>query len=307
MIICHLCDKDFSKKANLYRHLRNIHGETPQLRRDLKCTQCNFTCTSVGELKQHEETVHSLRDTKLCIYCRKVFRSLKTFNKQLSNVHSLPPVMSSQTERSHRPEISALNGTAESFFLKAQASDYDFLQFMTEQKPKIEEIVSESLQTESRKVQFSANLIVEKPALSIDDEGQELAIHVNSKLEAVYLGEGLSDNSFSRMLDQMLTSLMSFTSHGSGWILRKIIGLNIRLVSHIPIRASSFIALPSSLQSMACLLNIRNRSDNNCFLYCYVAAWHLKFGPSLHENVRIQSLNVSIMFKLMSFIIGTKR
>ena len=101
----------------------------------------------------------------------------------------------------------------------------------------------------------------------------------------MYLADGLSDDAFSRMLDQMLTSLMSFTSHGSGWILQKIIGLNIRLVSHVPIRASSFIALPSSLQSMACLLNIRNRNDNNCFLYCYVAAWHFKFGPSLHDNV----------------------
>ena len=285
MIVCHLCNKHFSKKCNLYRHLRNIHGETPLLRKDLKCTQCNFTCTSVSELKLHEQTSHSLHDTKLCIYCRKVFHSLKAFNSHLSSVHSLPPVLSSQNERTHRPEISALNGTAESFFLKASPNDYDFLQFMIEQKPIIKEIISESLQTESRKVQFSANLIVEKPAVSIDDDGQEIAIHVNSKLEAVYLADGLSDDAFSRMLDQMLTSLMSFTSHGSGWILQKIIGLNIPLVSHVPIRASSFIALPSSLQSMACLLNIRNRNDNNCFLYCYVAAWHFKFGPSLHDNV----------------------
>ena len=40
-----------------------------------------------------------------------------------------------------------------------------------------------------------------------------------------------------------------------------------------------------ALQSLACLLNIRNRNDNNCFLYCYVAAWHFKFGPSLNDSV----------------------
>ena len=74
------------------------------------------------------------------------------------------------------------------------------------------------------------------------------------------------------MLDQMLTSLMI------------IIVLNIRLVSQVPILGSSLIALPS-LQSMACLLNIRIPNDNNFFLYCYVAIWHSQFGPSLHDSV----------------------
>ena len=201
----------------------------------------------MSERKLHKQTARSLHDTKLCIYCRKVFHSLKSFNSHLSSVHSLPPVLSSQNERTHRPEISALDGIADSFFLKASPNDYDFFKFMIEQKPITKEIISESLQTESRKVEFSADLIVEKPAVSIDDDGQEIAFHVNSKLEAVYLADGLSDDAFSRMLDKMLTSVMSFSSHGSGWILQKIIGLNIQLVFHVPIRASSFIALPSSL------------------------------------------------------------
>ena len=71
--------------------------------------------------------------------------------------------MSSQNERTHRPEILAINGTDESFFfLKTHHSDYVtmiFLQFVVEQKPITKVIISESLQRESQKVQFSANLI----------------------------------------------------------------------------------------------------------------------------------------------------
>ena len=34
------------------------------------------------------------------------------------------------------------------------------------------------------------------------------------------------------------------------------------------------------------LLNIRNRKDHHCFLYCFTAAWHLKNGPLLYVASR---------------------
>ena len=68
-------------------------------------------------------------------------------------------------------------------------------------------------------------------------------------------------------------------------MLKAINGLYVKLVSYVPIRGSSYLALPSDLQSMNCLLNIRNREDKNCFLYCSVAAWHFIYAQSLYENV----------------------
>ena len=87
------------------------------------------------------------------------------------------------------------------------------------------------------------------------------------------------------MVDQMLSSFVSFTSHGSGWVLEKNICLNICIVSHLPVRGSCYNALPLQLQNMKFLLTVRNREDNNWFLYCYSEAGHYKYGPSLHENV----------------------
>ena len=89
---------------------------------------------------------------------------------------------------------------------------------------------------------------------------------------------GNSEEAFVTILDQMLSSLFSFASHRSGWMLKEINGLYVKLVSYIPLRVSAFFALPSDLQSVNCLLNIRNRHDNNSFLYSYVAGWHFAYA-----------------------------
>ena len=133
-------------------------------------------------------------------------------------------------------------------------------------------------------MQPSAEIKLEKPS-SEDEYATDLTIHVNHKKETVYLSERLTEEAFFTTLDQMLSSLFSSTSLGSGWMLREINGLYVNLVFYVPIRSSSCPAFPSDLQSMNWLLNIRNRADNNCFLYFYMAEWHLTYGQSLFENV----------------------
>ena len=79
----------------------------------------------------------------------------------------------------------------------------------------------------------------------------------------------------------MLLALNYFASHGSGWTLDQILNIEIRLAKAKRIRASSFLALSGKLARTCSLLNIRNREEKNCCLYCYTAAYHLKFGPRL--------------------------
>ena len=88
----------------------------------------------------------------------------------------------------------------------------------------------------------------------------------------------MTDKSFHSMVEQMLLSLNNFASHGSGWTLDRIENIEVRLVKNKPISASSYLALPGKLSGMSALLNIRNREDEHCFLYCYTAAYHLKYG-----------------------------
>ena len=41
------------------------------------------------------------------------------------------------------------------------------------------------------------------------------------------------------------------------------------------------MALPTDVAKSQCLLNIRNRQDEKCFLYCYTSQFHKTFGPQL--------------------------
>ena len=65
----------------------------------------------------------------------------------------------------------------------------------------------------------------------------------------------------------MLATLYTITASGSGWIVVKIVHLEIRVALFVPMTGSSSIALPNKLQLFHSLLNIRNHEDHNCFLY----------------------------------------
>ena len=138
----------------------------------------------------------------------------------------------------------------------------------------------------AQKVQFCATIESEKP---IQDEDR-IEIFVWSNMKAVHK-EGLKDEEYLDMVEKMLSVLYTFTASGSGWILVKIVQLDVRLALFAPMTDSSFIALTNKLQSCNSLLNIRNHEDHNCFLYCFTAAWYLKYGaaltpPGQHPRVR---------------------
>ena len=101
------------------------------------------------------------------------------------------------------------------------------------------------------------------------------------------LAEGLTNESFNEMIEKMLASLHTFASSGSGWIQERLVQIRVSFARYRPIRASSFIELPLQLRNDSSLLNIRNHDDNNCFTYCYQAAFCFQNNiiPSL-PNVR---------------------
>ena len=148
----------------------------------------------------------------------------------------------------------------------------------------IENIVNISGQQHSQKVQFNSVINLVKPIQTNDDlsssQPNRISIHVASKMERVDFG-GPADKTFHAMVEQMLLTLNNFASHASGWTLDQIVNIEIRLAKAKPIRALSYLALPGKLAHTCSVLNIRNREDENCFLYCYTAAYHLKFGPRL--------------------------
>ena len=147
---------------------------------------------------------------------------------------------------------------------------------MMDKKAEINNIILLNTIRHSQKVQFCASIQLEKPIQ--DDE--RMTIFVRSNTQPVYK-EGLKDEDYLGMLEKMLATLYTFTASGSGWIVVKIVQLEIRIALFTPMTGSSYIALPNQLQNSCSLLNIRNHEDLKCFLYCFTAAWHRKYGPEL--------------------------
>ena len=91
----------------------------------------------------------------------------------------------------------------------------------------------------------------------------------------------------------MLDVLFTFASSGSDWLLEKVLRVNIKFDKYRPASGSSYIILPPNLEKFNSLLNIRNHTDNNCFIYSFVAASYLKKNDFEGEEGRNDSLKLT--------------
>ena len=118
-----------------------------------------------------------------------------------------------------------------------------------------------------------------------DNEEQTIETFASSEMTIVYL-DGFSNKEFFIMLSKMSNILFMFSSQDNGWILRKVRRLEIKIADFAPVHASSYIALPGFLNGCRILLNILNQFDQNCFVYCFVAAYRLKNRINLLTECR---------------------
>ena len=97
--------------------------------------------------------------------------------------------------------------------------------------------------------------------------------NANAEMQIVYT-DALSEEQFFESVQHIVNVVAMYATSGSGWIIEKVEKLEIRFAKFNPIRGSTYIALPTELSALKCLLNIRNFNDPNCFLYCFTAAYH---------------------------------
>ena len=214
------------------------------------------------------------------------FNDNRLFAQHMSSFHSLP-VFGDQFQPTQAPAESAFNGTLQSYHLPPPTTqaNTDLAQFMLQHKPQIDSLIEQKLSQGSQKVQISAHLQLRKPSQNEDQEDELFEIYANSLLLPV-CSQGLSSETFWTMVEKMMIVLIAFASNGSGWVLEKVIKIIVNFARYRPITGSSFIALPSKLQDCRGLLIIHNHEDANCFLYCYIAAYHTHNNISLDRPGR---------------------
>ena len=154
------------------------------------------------------------------------------------------------------------------------------MQFMTDVTPQLDKLVSKNVTRTCRKIQ-----LILRTELSKSTKGEEIELFLRSAMVPVY-GKNLPQADLLTMVDKMVNTLFTFTASGSGCLLDKILELDVNFAAFNPICGSSYLPTPPELDASQLLLNIRNRQDHNCFLYCFTAAWHLKNGPLLYVASR---------------------
>ena len=67
--------------------------------------------------------------------------------------------------------------------------------------------------------------------------------------------------------------------NGSDWVLKEAINIDLRLATHDPTRAGSYLRLPDKIRESLSVLNIKN-DDNLCALWCILAHLYPKYRDS---------------------------
>lgn len=83
---CGICEKSFSQPAYLKLHARS-HGTVKSVHH---CTECNYRCSRIGNLKRHIST-HNKADktTYKCVLCEKTFLQRSDLTEH-TNTHTKP-------------------------------------------------------------------------------------------------------------------------------------------------------------------------------------------------------------------------
>jgi len=79
---CDQCDKDFSTKNDLQKHIKT-HNLCPQI-----CNQCGKVYKTMNSLKQHIAQMHSEKRLE-CDQCAKMFATIRRLNGHKKAVHVL--------------------------------------------------------------------------------------------------------------------------------------------------------------------------------------------------------------------------
>ena len=82
-----------------------------------------------------------------------------------------------------------------------------------------------------------------------------------------------TDDEYHEHVDALMSQLNVFATGGSGWVVQSLMRLEIKTVSCSNVTGASSVETLALLKPLTrTILNIVNKRDNFCFLYCIAAA-----------------------------------
>ena len=189
----------------------------------------------------------------------------------MRNEHGLPAWDESlEIFTSIQPET-AFDGAVRTYDIVPETEKVLLVLFVTK-RDDIEELIHQNTMYEPQKAQLSAEVTLGKE--KADGTEEVITIFANCRMLAVDV-QGWTQDQFYDCVDQILSTVHQYASHGSGWRIRRIDKIVLKMVKSAPIRGSSYLTLAVDLlKHKRFLLNIRYYEDDRCFEYCFVAEYH---------------------------------
>ncbi len=276
---CNECGKNFTLSKNLKRHQRLKHDQSTIHRGgDLySCGFCDVTYSRSDALKRHLRTQHEQGDMFKCFYCRAVYGTRDYLLRHVRENHDLSSVPKTpETDNVQflpiKESRSAINGYFQTYRFDVGGKSFDPLCLLHAQYHNIKQFVEDKArEIGSLKFHIVFKIKLAKPLQQERDEQLPTVSFFGSSTLPVFVGTGLDERDFYQLADQIQTHLNIYCNSGSGFVIDKILSLDINISKYKPIRGSSYIPTPLFFSKCQALLNIQN-NDQSCFLYCLAAA-----------------------------------
>ena len=293
VVQCTECSSQLSDRRALNKHLQRKHNIYPKVP-TFGCFQCSQEEKSLPSLRKHSLLTHQQPILKICYTSRIGFQSKLEYANHVSNQHGLPIYDMDLNEiHNSTPTLSSINGGVNYYEFEPQSNDIDIMEYLYKKRDEISDIVRKHTNHYPQKLQLTVEMTLQKPS---DNEPERVSVYFNTSTVVVYY-EGISDETYEELVDNIVSKLVTFSSYGSGWQLLQIDKVTLKLVRYAPVRGRSFIPFAEGhpLRRDSNLLNIHNANDDKCFLYCYTAGYHLVFkketleppGPCFRQRTNV--------------------
>lgn len=157
----------------------------------------------------------------------------------------------------------AFKNRIQSWFLRKENTS-DLIMFLNSSRDDIKKVIQEALQEFTS---VKTNLVVECSFINMNGEEQDKAFKTKNK--AVYRETNL-EKVIDEFVEKLKTEMEEAQLEKSGWSLKEVDGLRVRINKNNPLKGSTYIRLPKEIQNKKACVNVQNK-DSKCFKYSVLA------------------------------------
>ena len=163
---------------------------------------------------------------------------------------------------------SALKKWIRTHTLEPDQAFKDTLSFFKSIKPYAVEVLQDELE-EKKNLKYRINIIIQNynPITEAED-----VRHLSTNMTILLQNDNIS-RSYDEVVAVLEQRIQDDQAKGSGWVINKIMALQIIVNQYQPITGGSYIPLPDFVANKKACINVKNE-DDLCFRYAILAALH---------------------------------